>query len=172
MPPENSGSGMIVVSNAARVELRQALLRHRQGYELSEAEYVKKVLKIALNTYKRCIETPNGEDLHLKRPTLVGLLKTTKLDPSALGIELALPTAPDQYGGYDPSEFASIVGLYFVHRRSFLTAKNIVRGVLDIHVDAEKRCLAFEEYNNYVADSGAGGTQGAGARHHRGAPYG
>ena len=145
---------MIIVSDAARTQLRQALLRHRQGFELSEAEYVKKVLKIALNTYKKCVEAPNGSELHLKRHTLVGLLKTTKLDPASLGVDLLLPEASDQYGGYDTNDFANIVGLYFVHRRSFLTAKNVVRGVLDIHVDDEKRCLVFEEYNSYVADSG------------------
>jgi hypothetical protein len=145
---------MIVVPEPARLELRQALLRHRQSYELSEADYVKKVLKIALNTYKKCVDATDTEPLHLKRHTLIGLLKVAKLAPDALGIDLLLPSASDQYGGYEPSEFADLVGTYFVHRRSFLTAKNFVRGVLEIRIDDEKRCLAFEEYHNYIADSG------------------
>jgi hypothetical protein len=145
---------MIVVPDSARSQLRQALLRHRQSYELSEADYVKKVLKIALNTYKKCVDVTDTEPLHLKRHTLIGLLKVAKLTPDTLGIDLLLPTVAEQYGGYDPNEFKDLVGHYFVHRRSFLTAKNFVRGVLEIHIDEEKRCLAFEEYHNYIADSG------------------
>jgi hypothetical protein len=145
---------MIIVPETARVQLRQALLRHRQSYELSEADYVKKVLKIALNTYKKCIETTDVEPLHLKRHTLIGLMKVAKLTPETLGIDVLMPTVSDQYGGYEPSEFKDLVGQYFVHRRSFLTAKNFVRGVLEIRIDDEKRCLAFEEYHNYIADSG------------------
>ncbi len=141
---------MIVVPDTARSQLRISLLRHRQGYELSEADYVKKVLRLALNTYKKCIDAP----LRLKRQTLIGLLKITKLTPGEFGLELSLPTASSQYGGYEPSEFKGLVGQYFVHRRSFLTARNIVRGILEIHIDDEKRCLAFEEYQNYIADSG------------------
>ena len=69
---------MIVVSSQSRKKLRQALLKHRQGFALSEADYVKQVLKVALNTYKKCIAAPDGTELTLKRHTLINMLKIAK----------------------------------------------------------------------------------------------
>ena len=65
-----------------------------------------------------------------------------------------LPAAAEQYGGYDPADYKHLVGTYYMHRRSFLTARNIVRGVVTISIDDEKRCLAFEEFNDYISDAG------------------
>jgi hypothetical protein len=47
-----------------------------------------------------------------------------------------------------------LVGTYFLHRRSFSTGLNIVRGVVEISIDEQKRCLRFDEYNNYISDAG------------------
>jgi hypothetical protein len=128
-------------------------VKHRQNYEISEADYVNNVLDVALNTYKKCIaidDTP----LVLKRSTVLGLLKATRIAPEEIGLDIALPGTVDQYGGYDPKDYAFLVGQYYIYRRSFLTAENIVRGVLEIRIDLQKRCLGFEEYNNYVSDGG------------------
>jgi hypothetical protein len=145
---------MIVLEPPARKRLRQALIKHRQSYPQSEGEYVKSVLKVALNTYKKCIAPPNGDALTLKRHTLIGLLNSAKIEPTTVGIDVVLPSKAEQYGNYDPKDYAFLVGTYYLHRRSFMTALNIVRGVIEIRIDAEKRCLAFEEYNNYISDSG------------------
>ena len=145
---------MIVVSSQSRKKLRQALLKHRQGFALSEADYVKQVLKVALNTYKKCIAAPDGTELTLKRHTLINMLRIAKIDPSSVGIDVVVPGTVEQYGNYDPNDFSDLVGHYFLYRRSFQTGRNIVRGVVEIRIDAEKRCLGFEEYNNYLSDGG------------------
>lgn len=138
----------------ARKQLRVSLLRHRQGFALSEADYVEKVLKVSLNTYKKCVDELDDTDLRLKRRTLISILKAAKIDPASLGLDVLVPSASHEYGGYDPEDFKYLVGTYFTHRRSFLTARNIVRGILTISLDQENRCFAFEEYNNYISDAG------------------
>jgi hypothetical protein len=145
---------MIVLEPPARKRLRQALIKHRQGYTQSEGVYAKTILKVALNTYKKCIAVPNGEPLGLKRHTLIGVLKAAHIDPASIGIDVVLPSSVEQYGSYDPGEYAFLVGFYFLHRRSFQTGLNIVRGVFEIRIDPQKRCLVFEEFHRYVADGG------------------
>jgi hypothetical protein len=145
---------MIVLEPPARKRLRQALIKHRQGYAQSEGVYAKTVLKVALNTYKKCIAVPNGEPLGLKRQTLIGVLKAAHIDPTSVGIDVVLPASVEQYGSYDPAEYSFLVGQYFLHRRSFQTGLNIVRGVFEIKIDPQKRCLAFEEFHRYIADGG------------------
>jgi hypothetical protein len=145
---------MIVLASHQRELLRQALLRHRQGYTHSEAEYVKNVLCVALNTYKKCVTEGETEPLPLKRRTLAAILKAARIEPAAIGVDMILPSAVDQYGGYEPASFSYLVGAYFLHRRSFQTAQNIVRGVVEISIDEQKRCLRFDEYNNYISDGG------------------
>ncbi len=143
----------IALESAPRAILRHALIKHRLRHELNEAEYVKSVLKIALNTYKKCVAVEDAA-LILKRGTLMSLLKATRLAPVALGLDIEMPSIVEQFGNYDPHNFAYLVGTYFLHRRSFQSANNIVRGVLEIHIDEQKRCLCFEEYNNYLSDGG------------------
>jgi hypothetical protein len=152
--PVPSGHTMIVLEPPVRKRLRLALIKHRQGYTQSEGVYAKTVLKVALNTYKKCIAVPNGEPLGLKRHTLVGVLKAAHIDPASVGIDVVLPSSVEQYGNYDPGEYAFLAGTYFLHRRSFQTGMNIVRGVFEIKIDLEKRCLAFEETHRYIADGG------------------
>ena len=145
---------MIILESHQRELLRHALVRHRQGYTHSEAEYVKNVLCVALNTYKKCVAESDDSDLSLKRRTLAALLKAARIDPAAIGIDMVLPTAVEQYGSYEPAAFSHLVGTYYLHRRSFQTALNIVRGVVEIAIDEQKRCLKYAEYNNYISDGG------------------
>jgi hypothetical protein len=145
---------MIVLNSHQRELLRHALLRHRQGYTHSEADYVKDVLQVALNTYKKCVSVSDSEDLPMKRRTLTAILKATNIPPSTIAVDLVLPSAAEQFGNYDPQQFSYLVGTYFLHRRSFQTGSNIVRGVFEISINEQKRCLSFEEYNDYISDGG------------------
>jgi hypothetical protein len=145
---------MIVLNSHQRELLRHALLRHRQGYTQSEADYVKDVLQVALNTYKKCISAGDTEELSMKRRTLIAILKAAKIEPAAIAVDIVMPASVEQYGNYDPQQFSYLVGTYFLHRRSFSTGHNIVRGVVEISIDEQKRCLRFDEYNDYISDAG------------------
>jgi hypothetical protein len=145
---------MIVLNSHQRELLRHALLRHRQGYTHSEADYVKNVLQVALNTYKKCVSVGDTEDLAMKRRTLTVILKAANIDPAAIAVDMVMPSAAEQFGNYDPQQFNHLIGTYFLHRRSFQTGNNIVRGVIDISSNAQKRCLCFDEYNDYISDGG------------------
>jgi hypothetical protein len=149
-----SDATMIVLNSHQRELLRHALLRHRQGYTHSEADYVKDVLQVALNTYKKCVSVGDAEDLAMKRRTLTAILKAANIAPAAIAVDLVMPSAAEEFGNYDPQQFSYLVGTYFLHRRSFQTGHNIVRGVIEISINEQKRCLRFEEYNDYISDGG------------------
>ena len=144
----------IVLNEMAWKTLREAVLRHRRGYALTEAAYAAQILDVSINTFKKCVSEPHSDGLSLKEQTLVSLIKVTKVDAGELGIDVEIPGSEPQYGGYDPEQLKEMVGTYFTFRRSFLTARNIVRGFLEIRIDEKKRCLAFEEFNKYVSDAG------------------
>ncbi len=145
---------MISLNTHQRELLRHALLRHRQSYTQSEAIYVRDVLKVALNTYKKCITITDDDEFTLKRRTLTAVLSAANINPASIGVDLVIPSAEEHYGNYDPNNFSYLIGTYFLHRRSFQTGQNIVRGVFEISVNEQKRCLRFEEYNNYLSDGG------------------
>jgi hypothetical protein len=145
---------MIVLSGHQRELLRHALLRHRQGYAHSEADYVRDVLQVALNTYKKCISVAETEELQMKRRTLAAILKAANIDPAAIDVDLVMPSAVEQFGNYEPQHYSYLLGTYFLHRRSFQTGNNIVRGVIQISINEQKRCLQFDEYNDYISDGG------------------
>ena len=144
----------IVLDEVAWKYLREVVVKHRRTSQMNDAAYAKTILGVSVNTYKKCIAEPNIAGLPLKEQKLLALVKAVKLDPVRLGIDAVEPSFDSQYGGYDPDQFKDLAGSYYVHRRSFLHACNIVRGIVDIRIDEKKRCLAFEEYNNYISDAG------------------
>jgi len=89
------------------------------------------VLKISLNTYKKCVQ-PGDESLVLKRHTFVSIFANTNLDPRRYGLAITLPSDVSPFGGYQKSDFQFLCGQYFLYRRSFLTARHITCSILEI----------------------------------------
>jgi len=137
-----------------RAKLRRDLLAQRQGYSLTDADFVTTVLKISLNTYKKCIQPDADAPLRLKRQTFVSLFSNARLSPESYGLDLALPAYGAQYGGYTEEEFGFLAGRYTKYRRSFLTGVSFNRSELDIRWNEHLSCLSFREQVNYVSDRG------------------
>jgi hypothetical protein len=77
-----------------------------------------------------------------------------RLDEARYGTNRVGPAPTARYGGYSKLDYGFLVGRYFIYRRSFLTAENITRSVLDITWNDSKSCLSFVEHHRYIADSG------------------
>lgn len=134
---------------------REHLREHRARYTVGDAEYAEGVLKVSLNTYKKCALGGSGsEAVSLKRHTFMSILSNAGLDPRHYGLTLALPGARSGHGGYDKREYAFICGPHYLYRRSFLTARNITRSVVEIAAAEGRECLTFHEVHYYVSDSG------------------
>jgi hypothetical protein len=142
----------IILEGDHYAKFRADLLAHRDRYPLNDAEYVDQVLRISLNTFKRCINAEGH--LSLTRPTFLHIFVNTGLNPREYGLPMALPIRESPYGGYDKNEYHFICGRLFMYRRSFLTAANINKSVLDVYTNNKKECLSFTEYLCYVSDSG------------------
>ena len=67
------------------------LQAHRATFSLNDAEYADQILKISLNTFKKCVQ-PDGDSLSLKRHTLLSILANAGLNPRSYGLSLALPS--------------------------------------------------------------------------------
>jgi hypothetical protein len=132
---------------------RADLREHRGRFALNDAEYAEQILKISLNTFKKCISST--DHVALTRPTFLHVFANTGLRPNDYGLSITLPTEDSPYGGYDNSDFEFICGRFLLYRRSFLTATNINRSVLDIYINAARECLSFQEILFYVSDAGA-----------------
>lgn len=130
------------------------LRAHRATFSLNDAEYADQVLKISLNTLKKCIQ-PDSDTLSLKRHTLLNILANSGLNPRDFGLSIALPSQSSPFGGYHASDYDHLCGRFLLYRRSFLTARNITCSVLDIRPSENHDCLAFNELHYYVSDSGA-----------------
>ncbi len=120
----------IVLAGAARKRFRDAIRAHRNRSTENDASYAKDILKVSLNTFKKCVSP--DDRLSLKRHSLINILKATGLDPASFGLEISLPAQGTPYGGYSRAEYSFIAGRYLLFRRSFLTGLNITRAVLDI----------------------------------------
>jgi hypothetical protein len=130
------------------------LQAHRATSSLNDAEYADQILKISLNTFKKCVQ-PDSDRLSLKRHTLINILANAGLNPRDYGLSIALPSQSSPFGGYHASDYDHLCGRFFLYRRSFLTARNITCSVLDIRPSGSHDCLAFHELHYYVSDSGA-----------------
>jgi hypothetical protein len=144
---------MIVLEGVDYARFKTDLREHRAKFALNDVEYAEQVLKISLNTFKKCINSPDR--IALTRPTFLHLFANTGLRPKDYGLPLTLPAADSPYGGYDKSDFEFICGRYFLYRRSFLTATNVNKSVLDLYHNTSRECLSFQETICYISDAGA-----------------
>ena len=145
----------ISLQGRQRQKLRGDLLAHRESFFLSDADYVARVLKVSLNTWKKCIVNEGGLPLSLSRRTLLSIFANAGLNPRDYGLRITLPTRGSPFGGYIKRDYGFLCGRFFMYRRSFLTAQNINRIVLDITMNESKECLSFREIQYYVSDAGA-----------------
>ncbi|MCX7325319.1 MAG: hypothetical protein NTZ14_12985 [Hyphomicrobiales bacterium] len=68
-------------------------------HEGHDQDFVVRVLKVSLNTYKKCI-TPCDASLRLKRHTLTILFQNAGRDPARDDLPIALPRTPGPQAGY------------------------------------------------------------------------
>ena len=144
----------LVLTAEARARLRRDLLKQRQATALTDAEFVSTVLKISLNTYKKCVQPEDDAPLRLKRQTFINLFTHAGLSPHAYGLDLQLPENALRFGGYDIDDFAFLAGHYVQYRRSFLTGLSFNRSALEVRPNRQLGCFSFEERISYVSDRG------------------
>ncbi len=130
------------------------LRAHREAFSLSDADYAERVLRVSLNTYKKCVQSNGTASLSLKRHTLINIFGNAGLNPKDYGLSVTLPCQGSQFGGYLKRDYQLLCGRFFLYRRSFLTGRNITRGVLEIYANDLKECLSFHEFQRYVSDAG------------------
>lgn len=131
------------------------LRAHRESFSLNDAEYADQVLKVSLNTYKKCVQRNGSKPLALKRHTFLSIFANTALDPKNYGLSIGVPSQASPFGGYRSQDFPFLCGRFFVYRRSFLTARHITRSILDIRPSERHECLTFHEMHYYTAEVGA-----------------
>lgn len=130
------------------------LRRHRETFSLNDADYADQVLKVSLNTYKKCVLRNGNQPLALKRHTFLSIFANTALDPKNYGLSIGVPSRDSPFGGYRAQDFPFLCGRFFLYRRSFLTARHITRSVLDIRASERQECLSFREMHYYTAEVG------------------
>jgi len=130
------------------------LRAHRGTFLISDAEYAEQVLKVSLNTYKKCVRSAGRAPLKLKRHTLISVCTRVGLDPKAFGLSIGIPAKISPFGGYRKDDYGFLTGTFFLYRRSFLTARHITRSILEIYSSDTKECLEFHELHHYVSKSG------------------
>ena len=144
----------ISLSGRQRVRFRTDLLAHRETFSLNDAEYADQVLKVSLNTYKKCVQVSAHESLALKRHTFVCIFTHSALDPKNYGLSIGVPSQVSPFGGYQKDEFRFLCGRFFLYRRSFLTARHVTRSLLEIRPSESQECLSFNELHYYTAEVG------------------
>ena len=145
----------INLSGRQRDRFKADLQAHRETFSLNDAEYADQVLKVSLNTYKKCVQSTGSEPRALKRHTFVNIFVHTALDPKNYGLSIAVPSQASPCGGYQKNDFQFLCGRFFLYRRSFLTARYVTRTVLDIHLSEGQECLSFSELLYYTSEVGA-----------------
>jgi hypothetical protein len=144
----------IVLSGRERARFAADLAAHRAECHQNDADYARLILRVSLNTLKKCLDPDEAGPLSLKRQTLIAICSGTGLDPAQYGLNVKLPSRGSQFGAYTKVDFGFVAGLYFLHRRSFLTGSNINRSLLDIHWNDRDQCLSFQEQLRYRSDGG------------------
>lgn len=145
---------LISLQGRQRERFRLDLQRHRETFSLNDEDYAAKVLKISLNTLKRCLQPQTKSALALKRHTFINIFANAGFDPKRYGLSVALPAQGSQFGGYQRKNYQFLCGRHFLYRRSLLSTQNINRCVLEIRLNDVKECLSFHEVQHYVSDSG------------------
>jgi hypothetical protein len=143
----------VVLAGRQRLVFRTALLAHRAQSTLTDADYVRTILRVSLNTFKKCIG--DGASLTLKRRSFNAIVANAGLDARRFGAKEQAPAPPDDFGGYTRAEYGYMIGRYLLHRRSFQNGIDITRGVLDIGWDDSRACLSFNEMRRYKNANGS-----------------
>ena len=145
----------ISLSARQRVRFRTDLLAHREAFSLNDAEYADQVLKVSLNTYKKCVQLSANKSLALKRHTL-----RLHLHPLSPGSEKLWSFHRRSRVRYRHSadtkrmNFASFVVAFFSLGARFLTARQVTRSLLEIRPSESQECLSFNELHYYTAEVG------------------
>lgn len=142
------------LSGRQRERFKADLRAHRETFSLNDAEYADRILRVSLNTYKKCLHTNGKAPLVLKRHTFISIFANAGLEPRNYGLSITLPGQGSQFGGYQKRNYQFLCGRFFLYRRSFLTAHNITRSIIEINVHDVKECLSFHELHYYVSDAG------------------
>jgi hypothetical protein len=137
----------VVVSGAARARLRDVLLRHRAKAAMTDADYCADLLRVSLNTFKKCVG-PESE-LTLKRHLLLGLLARLDITMADLDGTASLAPSTVDYGGSTRESHGYLEGRYLLDRRHFSSPPDITRAVLDIAWDATAGCLTWSELRRF-----------------------
>ena len=145
----------ITLAGRQRERFKADLLAHRETFSLNDAEYADQVLKVSLNTYKKCVQSTRSGTLGLKRHTFVNIFANTALDPKNYGISIGVSSQASRFGGYQQSDFQFLCARYFLYRRSFLTARHITRSILEVRPSDSHECLSFSELHYYTSEVGA-----------------
>ncbi len=85
------------------------LRAHRATFSLNDAEYADQILKVSLNTFKKCVQ-PDSDKLLLKRHTLLNILANAGLNPRGYGLAMTLPSQSSLFGGYHASDYGHLCG--------------------------------------------------------------
>ncbi|KAB2851056.1 MAG: hypothetical protein F9K44_02860 [Hyphomicrobiaceae bacterium] len=144
----------IVLSGRHRTSFAEDLAAHRGECHENDADYARLILRISLNTLKKCLEPDPARPLSLKRQTLIAICTSAGLDPARYGLNVKLPSRGREYGAYTKADFGFMAGRYLLHRRSFLTGSNINRSLLEIRWNDREQCLSFQERIRYRSDGG------------------
>lgn len=142
----------VILAGREREALRADLLADRERRGLTDLQYAQGVLKISLNTFRKCIG--KSAELPLRRQSLTAILSRAGLKPSDYGLTMALPVASGLHGGYREADYGYIAGRYHQIRRNFLDGMDIIRSVIDIAWNRERECLSFRETLRYRTDPG------------------
>jgi hypothetical protein len=110
---------------------------------------------VSLNTHKKCVQSTGKASFALKRHTLLSIFTHTALDPRNYGLSVGVPSQASPFGGYQKDDFQFLCGRFFLYRRSFLTARHITCGILEIRPREGQECLSFNELHCYTAEVGA-----------------
>ena len=147
--------GIVIPKSLKGMELERFvndLRAHRAGYTANDYSYANDVLKVSLNTYKKCMQSPKIGELSLQRSKLINILSHAELDPKAYGLNVTVHGSDNRFGNYQKSKFKYLCGRHLIYRRSFLTARDITCGVLDINQSKIQECLSFTERHHYMSE--------------------
>jgi hypothetical protein len=144
----------ISIDGKKKAEFRKDLLAHRAAFALGDADYARDKLKVSLNTFKKCIADESHQPLVLTRHTFATICAGANLNPTDYGFDFSMPTVGVAFGGYGKADFAFLIGRFALHRRSFLTGRNVNRSALDIAWSERNACLSFVEHVRYDSDKG------------------
>lgn len=140
----------VVLTGEDRSRFREGLRSARAASSLTDAEYAHDILRVSLNTFKKCLA--DGAELRLKQRSFRSIVANAGMDRSVFASGgLPVPAAND-YGGYARSDFGYLAGRYLLYRRSFQNGVDISRAVLDIEWSDRHSCLIFNEMRRYKTD--------------------